>query len=177
MSTHELEDEMQEMFEHERRGPKILSTDTIRQPIRSLELARAVVVESSATVGDTIELMQHKKIGCVLVAKNSQLVGIFTERDVLMKLLNKKVDYAKIAVNDVMTRSPESLRMDDSIASAMNLMSVGGFRHLPIVDENRKPMSILSVKDIVSYFVGHFPDEVLNLPPKPLRTTSEREGA
>ena len=177
MSTHELDDEMQEMFGHDKKLPKIFSHATIQQPIRILDLGRAVVVESSAKVGTTIELMQHKKIGCVLAVKDGVLAGIFTERDIMMRLVNKKIDYAKVAVSDVMTPSPETLRLEDTIAYAMNMMSVGGYRHLPIVDERRRPISILSVKDIVSYFVEHFPDEVLNLPPKPLRSTTEREGA
>jgi CBS domain-containing protein len=177
MSTHELDDEMQEMFEHNGKLKKVLSNETIQQPIRTLDLGRAVVVESSARVGPTIELMQQKRIGCVLAAHDGLLAGIFTERDILMKLINKKVDYDKVTVSDVMTPSPEALHLDDTIAYAMNMMSVGGYRHLPIVDERRRPISILSVKDVVSYIVEHFPDEILNLPPKPLRSTSEREGA
>ena len=177
MSTQELDDEMQEMFEHEKKLNKVLSNETIRKPIRTLELGRAVVVESSANVGTTIELMQQKRIGCVLATRDGVLAGIFTERDILMKLINKKVDYTKVVVSDVMTPSPEVLHLDDTIAYAMNMMSVGGYRHLPIVDERMKPLSILSVKDVVAYIVEHFPDEILNLPPKPLRSTSEREGA
>ncbi|HTR81187.1 MAG TPA: CBS domain-containing protein [Bacteroidota bacterium] len=177
MSTHELNDEMEEMFEHEKRTTKVLSNETIQQPIRTLELGRAVVVESTASLGTTIDLMQHKKTGCVLVTENGVLTGIFTERDFLMKILNKKLNYATLTIKEVMTKSPETLHLDDSIAYAMNMMSVGGYRHVPIVDDQRKPISILSVKDVVSYIVEHFPDEILNLPPKPLRSTSEREGA
>ena len=121
--------------------------------------------------------MQQRKTGSVLVVRGGVLAGIFTERDVLMKVVNKKYDLYKLKVSEVMKPSPEALRLDDSIAYAMNIMSVGGYRHVPIVDEQRKPVSILSVKDVISYIVEHFPDEVLNLPPKPLRSTSEREGA
>ena len=177
MSSHELDDEMQEMFEHEKKLNKVLSNETILRSIKTLPLGRAVVVESSANVGTTIELMQQKRIGCVLATRDGVLAGIFTERDILMKLINKKIDYMKVSVGDVMTHSPEVLHLDDTIAYAMNMMSVGGYRHLPVVDERKKPLSILSVKDIVAYIVEHFPDEILNLPPKPLRSTSEREGA
>ena len=177
MSTHELDDEMQEMFEHEKRINKVLSNETIQQPIRTLELGRAVVVETSKSVATTIELMQHKKTGCVLAAQDGVLAGIFTERDILMKILGKNRDYVKMTVKEVMTPSPESLHLDDSIAYAMNMMAVGGYRHVPIVDDQRKPISILSVKDVISYIVEHFPNEIINLPPKPLRSTTEREGA
>lgn len=177
MSTHELDDEMEEMFEHEKKLKKVLSNETIQQPIRILDLGRALVIESSASVGTTIELMQQRNTGSVLAVRDGVLVGIFTERDILMKVVNKKLDLYKLSINDVMKTSPEALHLDDSIAYAMNLMSVGGYRHIPIVDDHRKPVSILSVKNVISYIVEHFPDEILNLPPKPLRTTSEREGA
>ena len=177
MSGHELDDEMQEMFEHQNRIPKTLSNETIGQPIKALELTPPPVVDMATTVEQAVALMQQRKIGCVLVVREGVLTGIFTERDVLLKMLNKKVDYVKAKVKDYMTSSPEVLHVDDSIAYAMNLMSVGGYRHIPIVDAQRRPLSVLSMKDVVSYIVEHFPDEILNLPPKPLRSTSEREGA
>lgn len=177
MSGHELEDEFQEMFEQGSRSSKVLSNVTIQQPISILDLAPAATVDITAGVDEAIALMQEKEIGCVLVVRAGLLAGIFTERDVLMKLLSTKGESAKIPVSEVMTSSPETLHTDDTIAYAMNLMSVGGYRHVPIVDANGKPLSILSVKDVVSYIVEHFPDEVLNLPPKPLRSTSAREGA
>jgi CBS domain-containing protein len=177
MSTHELDDEMEEMFGHEKKLKKVLSNETIQQPIRILDLRRALIVETSENVGTTIESMQQRKTGCVLAVRDGALAGIFTERDILMKVVNKKSDLYKITVAEVMKPKPESLRLDDSIAYAMNMMSVGGYRHVPIVDDQRKPVSVLSVKDVISYIVEHFPDEILNLPPKPLRSTSEREGA
>jgi CBS domain-containing protein len=177
MSTHELDDEMEEMFGHEKKVKKVLSNETIQQPIRILDLRRALVVESSENVGTTIELMQQRKTGSVLAVRDGVLAGIFTERDILMKVVNRKTDIYKLTVSEVMKPSPEALHLDDSIAYAMNIMSVGGYRHVPIIDDYRKPVSILSVKDVISYIVEHFPDEILNLPPKPLRSTSEREGA
>ncbi len=177
MSTQELDDEMDEMFEDDKKQKKILSNETIQEPIKILELGRAVVVEETTNVAATIELMQNKKTGCVLIAHDGLLTGIFTERDMLMKVVNKKMDIANVPVSKVMTPSPVALHLEDSIAYAMNMMSVGGYRHVPIVDDGRRPTSILSVKDVVAYIVEHFPDEILNLPPKPLRSTSEREGA
>jgi CBS domain-containing protein len=177
VNRHELEDELQEMFTEDHKVPKILSNETIQQPIRTLELLAAACVDVSATVDTAIAVMQQRKTGCVLVTQDELLVGILTERDVLMKLANRIYDLSRVPVPTVMTRSPEVLRLDDTIAYAMNLMSVGGYRHVPIVDETRKPLSVLSVRNVISYIVEHFPDEILNLPPRPLRSTSEREGA
>ena len=66
----------------------------------------------------------------------------------------------------VMTRNPETLEPDNSIAFALNKMSVGGYRHIPIV-EGDKPIGVLSVRDVVDFLVDLFPEDVLNLPPTP----------
>jgi CBS domain-containing protein len=76
-----------------------------------------------------------------------------------------------------MTRNPESLTPDDPIAFAMQLMSVGGFRHVPLVDSDGRPVGILSVKDIVDYLVEHIPGEILNIPPEPGKHARVPEGA
>jgi CBS domain-containing protein len=55
-------------------------------------------------------------------------------------------------------------------------MSVGGFRHVPLVDDERRPAGILSVKDIVDYLVEHFPRDVLNIPPEPGKHSRTPEG-
>src|SRR3954447_23749436 len=68
-----------------------------------------------------------------------------------------------------MTRDPESLRADDRIVWALNLMHVGGYRHVPLVDPQNRPVGVISVKDIVSFLVELFPAAVLNLPPDPHR--------
>ena len=72
-------------------------------------------------------------------------------------------------VDAVMTQRPETLGPDDPVAFALRLMSVGGFRHIPLVDGEGRPVGILSVKDIVDFLVEHFPQAVLNIPPEPGR--------
>jgi hypothetical protein len=58
----------------------------------------------------------------------------------------------------------------------MNAMHVGGYRHVPVVDAGNVPLAVVSVKDIIGFIVENFPQEILNLPPKPLRTTSREDG-
>jgi CBS domain-containing protein len=105
-----------------------------------------------------------------------KMVGIFTERDVLTRVFGRK-DVDKLQVKDVMTANPQGFQPDDSIAYVLNAMSVGGYRHVPIVNDQGKPIAVVSVKDIVTFIIDHFPEEVLNLPPSPMRTTEQREGA
>lgn len=77
-----------------------------------------------------------------------------------------RADSHTVPVKSVMTPNPETLEPEDSIAFALNKMSVGGYRHIPIVD-GAKPVGVLSVRDVVDFLVDLFPSDVLNLPPSP----------
>lgn len=175
MYDEELEDELSRMYEEDR-VPKTLSSSTFRKPIKNLKVRKPVEVSPNQSVTDAVRMMQEKKLGCLLVTDGGKMVGIFTERDVLTRVFGRK-DLDKLQVKDVMTPNPEAFQPDDSIAYVLNAMSIGGYRHVPVVDENGAPIAVISVKDIVSFIIEHFPEEVLNLPPEPIRTTEQREGA
>jgi CBS domain-containing protein len=99
--------------------------------------------------------MQTHHVGSLLVTNPSGvLVGIFTERDCLMKVIGKVHDLSTVTVKDFMTPDPVSERPDASLAFALNLMSNGGFRHIPIVDSERVPLGVISIKDVVNYIVS-----------------------
>ncbi len=136
--------------------------------VRDVKPSVAVTLPVDATVAKAIETMRKKKVGAVMVTKKrpKKLVGIFTERDLLQRVLEKK-GYARLKLEKVMTPNPESLRPKDSLAFALNKMSVGRFRHIPIVDENDVPVGMLSVRDIVDFVVEVIPEAVLNLPTNP----------
>ena len=140
------------------------------EPVSSLVQGPAVTVGSDATIQEAVESLQDKHIGCVLVSGvDGKLAGIFTERDLLNRVAGRRLDWRSIRVADYMTRNPESLRPDDRIVWALNLMHVGGYRHVPLVDEADRPVGVVSIKDIVSFLVELFPAAVLNLPPDPRR--------
>lgn len=175
MHDEELEDELSQMYE-EYMAVKVLDSSTFKKPIKNLKVRKPVEVPPNQTVAEAVSLMQQRKLGCVLVTENGKMVGIFTERDVLTRVFGRK-DVDKLLVRDVMTSNPEAFQPEDSIAYVLNAMSVGGYRHVPVVDDKRKPMAVISVRDIVSFIIEHFPEEVLNLPPEPIRKTEQREGA
>jgi CBS domain-containing protein len=104
----------------------------------------------------------------VLVGSSGRLVGIFTERDVLTKVVFRH-DGPLTPLESVMTPNPETLEAGATINYALNMMSVGGYRHIPIVDRDHKPVGVLSVRDIVDFLVQLYPEEVLNLPPTPAK--------
>jgi len=156
-----------------------LGNAIINQPIRRLQSLKApVCIEHTAKADQAIKLMTERGIGCVLVIDGGRLVGVFTERDVLRKLAATGRNAANTPVAELMTRDPECLTLDDNIGFAMNLMSVGGFRHIPLIDSERRPTGVVAMRAIVDYIVDYFPDQVLNLPPAPqLSVPRTREGA
>jgi CBS domain-containing protein len=156
-----------------------LGVEVTAQPIRGLPTLReAVCVRPGATVRSAIDDMNEHRVGCVLVEERGRLVGVFTERDVLRKIAPGGIDIDRTLVAEVMTRDPECLTLDDGVAYALNKMSVGGFRHVPLVDHEGRPVGIVAMRDIVDFIVDLFPNQVLNLPPAPgLDVARTREGA
>ena len=146
-------------------------------PIRHLKPSKPVSIETGSTLKRVIQMLQNHRIGCVLVTSNNRLEGIITERDLSLRVLGCAVDTSTALVDDFMTPSPESLEMNDSVAFAVNRMSLGGYRHIPIVDSKTRPIGVISVKDIVNILVEELPGAVLNLPPEPRVYPASREGA
>lgn len=176
MPHEELDEELSQMYEEELKHTKVLDSTTFKKPIKSLRVLKPVTLELDRSVKEAIDLMQKMRFGCVAVTEKEKLVGIFTERDVLTKIAGKS-NLESVKLRDVMTPNPESFEPDDSIAYVLNAMQIGGYRHVPVVDEQRKPLAVVSVKDIVGFIVDHFAEDVLNLPPEPIRKTEQREGA
>ena len=145
--------------------------------IEDLGPPEPVVVNGAASLLEAAETMKRHRIGCLLVSGGGTLCGIITERDFMLKVVGTGVDLASARVEDYMTTDPESLGPDDSIAFALNRMSLGGYRHVPLVDADNRPVGVVSVKDVVDYIVGRFPETVLNLPPEPGVFPGTREGA
>ena len=114
-----------------------------------------IAVPSSAPVHDAVVTMHEKGIGCVLVVDDSKLVGILTERDILNKLPDAPADSDQ-PVSQFMTASPNTVTNDDSIAYALHTMDLGGYRHVPVVDADEKPVGIVSSRDIVRYIALRF---------------------
>jgi CBS domain-containing protein len=176
MDKVDIDDELHEMFD-EKPETKYFDSRTIREPIRQLGLSKPYIVESGSRASEAVKIMKDNRVGCVLIRRKGLLAGIFTERDLLMKLTGMPKEYKDILIDEVMTPDPEVLRPDDIIAYALHMMAVGGYRHVPIVDEKNHPISVVSVRGIVEFLVDMFPDEVMNLPRGPIRKAGEREGA
>jgi CBS domain-containing protein len=113
-------------------------------------------VAPDQSVEAAVDVMSDTKSDCVLILDGDRLVGIFTERDFLNRVTAKKRPPAQTPIADVMTADPSTLRQKDRISYAINRMAVGGFRNIPIVDENARPVAVLSVRDVMRHLYELF---------------------
>ena len=137
----------------------------LREPIRELDLHDPICVQLGTPLRDAITAMNDAHIGCVLVTEGDRLVGILTERDILKKVVGQ-LDLDS-PVERIMTLNPETVGMDDGIAYALNKMHIGGYRHIPVLDRQGRPVGVVSIRDFVKFIVSLFPAAVLNVPPEP----------
>ena len=145
------------------------------ETVSRLHPSQPWLVQATQSVADAVKLMREKRVGCVLVCEQRRIVGIFTERDLLRRVLSQGKTLAT-PMQECMTPDPVTVHPKDSISCAIKRMQKGGYRHLPVVIDDR-PVGILSVKRIVHYLVEHFPTMVYNLPPHPQPNQPKREGA
>ena len=171
-----LDEESQQMDEQEFKVEKELGEGiSIHDSINTLSLRKIVLVKSGTTIQSVIELFQSKRVTCVLVG-DEKLQGIFTERDIVQNIVGNRHNLEKECVADYMTKSPDVLHFQDPIAFALNKMISGGYRHIPIVDKEEKPIGIIAMQDIINHLGDYFFDDIVNLPHTPLRDQTQREG-
>lgn len=133
-------------------------------------------VAPDQTVAEAVVVMRRERVGCVLVCAEERVVGIFTERDLMRRVLAAEKPLTT-PIAECMTPNPVCVHPKEPVAAAIRRMEEGGYRHLPVVDEAGRPTGVLSVKRIVHYLVEHFPATVYNLPPDPNAIPHEPEGA
>ena len=134
-------------------------------------------VRPDQTVAEAVALMRQQRVGCVLVCQgDDQLVGLFTERDLMRRVLAAGLPLC-VPVGSCMTRNPVVVLPNEPLGAALRRMEEGGYRHLPVVDQAGRPLGVLSVKRIVHYLAEHFPSTIYNQPPDPNVVPLEPEGA
>lgn len=136
----------------------------------------ALTIGPRATIREAVATMQTGRSGCLCVVEDDRLVGIFTERDLLKRVIGAGVDFGAM-ISTVMSSNPATTTADETIGTVVQGMRDRGYRHLPVVDKRGRVQGRLSVREIVHYMVEYFPTVVYNLPPKPDQVDSEPEGA
>ena len=128
--------------------------------------AEPICVRESVSVKDAVTAMVARRQASVLVVDDTgRLVGIFTERDVLMRVVGTELDAMRTPVARVMTRDPEALHVPDRVAHALHSMAVAGYRTVPIIDAAGRPTGVVTASDVIRWLADLFPEAVLNLPP------------
>ena len=172
-----IDEELKIMEEIENVNETVFSADTFKNAISELNLHKVRALDVKASIKDAINLMQKFHIGSVVITENEELVGIITERDILMKVVGLISDIDKKPVSEIMTEDPLSLREGDMLAYVLNNMHVGGYRHVPIVDESNRPVSMVSIKDVMNFILDCFPEDITNITGEPYRGPIQKEGA
>jgi CBS domain-containing protein len=173
-----IEEELMMLDENSRQvvSSNISAAIDINDPIKVLNLDYIHTVPETSLLETAIAYMADNNKGCVGVTdSDGQVVGIFTERDILRRVVSKKVDISKAVIKDYMTRNPQMLSEADPIAFALNHMSDGSYRHIPI-KKNGEAKYMLSVRDVVDQISLAYRDKVFNLPPKFRQESSSEYG-
>jgi CBS domain-containing protein len=134
-----------------------------------------LAVTADTPIRDVLLLMKAQRTGGVVVCDGGKMVGIFTERDALRLMAQKAA--LDVPIETVMSREVSTLSPESTVGQAIQKMSAGGYRRLPIIDGESAPQGIANVRGIVHYLVQHFPQAIYNLPPHPNPKLAEREGA
>ena len=120
------------------------------RPLRTIVAGQTpLTVTRDTTVTDAALRMQTFNKGAVMVVEGSRLVGIFTERDALFRVVAARRDPAATPVGDVMTRDPQTIHPDQPFVEALRMMHEGRYRHLPVVEDGR-PLGMVSSRDALA---------------------------
>ena len=165
----EFEDEYSATIDDDLSGPEVLGEAgraLVSDTIAALSPAEPICLSDSATVHEAVQIMLARRQAGVLVTDEAgRLAGIFTERDVLTRVVGKDLDAHRTSLASVMTRNPEALTVRDRVAYAVHCMSVAGYRTIPLVDPESRPIGVVTVSDVVRWLANLFPEAVLNLRP------------
>lgn len=154
-----------------------LSRNLMIDSVARLEPTAPRQIDAACPVAGAVAVLREYRVGCLLVTRDGRLVGIFTERDLLTRVLAAGLPL-DTPVRRVMTPDPVSVGLQEPIRQAIRRMQDGGYRHLPVVDADYRPVGILSAKRVIRYIADHFPHVVYTLPPGPGNTPpAAREGA
>ncbi len=153
-----------------------LESDLQYEKVNHLDITSFTSVEVGTSVQDTVEQMRQEGRHSAIITKDGVLAGIFTDRDLLRKVVDAPETWHK-AIDKVMTSSPMSVKADDPAYTALAIMDEKHFRNVPVVDHNGKVIGNLSHYAIIKYLADRFPESVYNLPPETDQVTTNRGGA
>jgi CBS domain-containing protein len=129
--------------------------------VSCLEPEKPVMLHEKAPLRSAIARLQTKNIGGVVAVNHAQkLVGIFTERDYLFRVASADLNVDDYTLAQLMTRSPQTVLINASISLAFNHLSVGGFRHLPVVDHSEELIGVLTIRNFMRFLSNEIVNEL-----------------
>ena len=145
--------------------------------LRVLSRRQPVTVPPGTSLADCVRAIQRTGTSdSVFVCDSSgALKGVLTERDIFARIVVGHVDLTQ-PVETLMTTDPRTLDLDQTIRDAIELMQTGRYRNVPIVDDRRRLVGVVRQVDIIKYLAESFPEELLNLPPRPHQRMRQPEG-
>lgn len=147
----------------------------INQRLVELPLDRPVFVSQNIPVREAVALMRQGSQSCVLAGDENNITGIFTERDLLVKCMADDFDWGQPLGAAVLTRQPHTISAQQSVAEAIAVMQQHNYRTLPVVEGGRV-VGLVRLGDLLTHLAEAFPEDVLNLPPRPHQVMEKREG-
>lgn len=147
----------------------------VNQPLRELPLTPPLFIESGTPVSRAIATMRDEGASCVLIGDPQAVQGIFTERDVLTKCMGEGFDWAQPIDAAVATKAPRMISVDRTLAEALAAFQQHGHRTLPVVEAGRV-LGLVRIGDVLTHLAEAFPEELLNLPPRPHQVMEKQEG-
>ncbi len=157
--------------------PLSRSVEEILRTVRIDDLGRQHDhrVSPDTPLGEVYRVLDEKRHGAVMVCEDDRVVGIFTQRDILNRTAGKDVDVAT-PIGELMTREPVTLPADRRVAEALEVMVEGGYRHVPLIDAKGREAGLISSRVILRFIADHYPETVLNLPPRLHQQLARPEG-
>lgn len=160
-----LEEELAIMEERELEGAFELASLETR--VEEMLVNPLIVLGTRQTVAAAIDAMLANHVGAIGVVAGGEVVGIFTERDVVSKIAARGLDARDVTLEQVMTPRPESVRVDDTLASVAYEMLVQGFCHVPICDVEGNVRHLVSLRDVVRFLLKPVERRISTSPPFP----------
>lgn len=155
--------------------PSSVEKQLLAEEVGQLNIDDFCIVTADTTVRDTIGRMRASKHNCAfIVGGKTQLVGIFTDRDVLNKIVADPSTWNK-PVSDYMTANPDTLPPQATAHEALKMMKERHYRNVPII-EGTTIIGDVTHFAVIQFLIDHFPEAVYNLPPEPGNFADARDG-
>jgi signal-transduction protein with cAMP-binding, CBS, and nucleotidyltransferase domain len=147
----------------------------VNQRLNELPLEAPAVVSPFSSVRSAVAAMQEGSRSCVLAVENGKLAGIFTERDVLTRCMDEGFDWEQPLADSVLTKDPSTIASDRTIAEAIMFMQQHHYRTLPVMEKG-SVVGLVRLGDVLRHLAEEYPEDVLNLPPRPHQVMERPEG-